>query len=69
MGRVLRGALVVVVVIVMVAVLSLGGLLVALTASGQPRLSGTVLPAMRQPHLAAPPWLPLPLASNVWPAT
>lgn len=42
MGRVLRGALVVVVVIVIVAVISVGGLLAALTASGQPKLSGTV---------------------------
>lgn len=42
MGRVLRGALVVAVIIVMVAVLSVGGLLAALTASGQPKLSGTV---------------------------
>ncbi len=42
MGRVLRGALVVVVVVIVAAVLSVGGLLAALTASGQPRLSGSV---------------------------
>jgi len=49
-GRVLRGAIVVVVVIVIAAVLSAGGLLTALTASGQPQLSGTVT----VPGLAGP---------------
>ncbi len=48
MGRVLRGALVVVMVLVLVAVVSVGGLLAAITASGQPQLSGTV----RLPGLA-----------------
>ena len=43
MGRALRGALVVVVVIVVVGVLSVGGLLASLTASGQPKLAGTVM--------------------------
>ncbi|HYO44906.1 MAG TPA: penicillin acylase family protein [Candidatus Limnocylindrales bacterium] len=43
MGRVLRGALVVIVVIVVVAMLAVGGLLTALTASGQPKLAGTVV--------------------------
>ena len=42
MGRVARGGLVVIVVVVLVGVLAVGGLVAALTASGQPQLSGTV---------------------------
>ena len=41
MGRVLRGALVVVVILVAVAIVAAGGLVAAVTASGQPPLSGT----------------------------
>ncbi|MHB8892336.1 MAG: penicillin acylase family protein [Candidatus Limnocylindrales bacterium] len=41
MGRVLRGGLVAIVVVVVIAVLTVGGLLAALTAAGQPQLSGT----------------------------
>jgi penicillin amidase len=40
-GRVLRGGLVVVVVVVLVSVLAVGGLVVTLTAGGQPQLSGS----------------------------
>ena len=41
MGRVLRGGLAAIAVVVVIAVLAVGGLLAALTASGQPQLSGT----------------------------
>jgi penicillin amidase len=42
MGRVLRGALVAVVAVMLVAVLAGGGLIAAITAGGQPPLAGTV---------------------------
>ncbi|MDQ1324584.1 MAG: penicillin amidase [Chloroflexota bacterium] len=48
-GRVLRGALVVVVIVLVVAALSVGGLLGSLTASGQPQQSGRI----QVPGLAA----------------
>ncbi len=43
MGRVLRGALVLVVIVVVASVVAGGGLIAAITASGQPQLSGTVV--------------------------
>lgn len=42
MRRVLRGALVVIVIVTVVAAVSVGGLLGSITASGQPQQSGTV---------------------------
>jgi penicillin G amidase len=42
MGRVVRGVLVAIVVVVLVAVIAVGGLVAAVTAGGQPPLSGTV---------------------------
>jgi penicillin G amidase len=48
-GRVLRGALVVIAIVVVVATVSAGGLLGSITASGQPQQSGTI----QVPGLAA----------------